>query len=88
MEPVTKRIKVLEAKYVKEAESIAIRGQCFDPEGEIKTQISNSCFSFGSRTQAEIDHEMIKTAKLLVGKEINLEFDDELDEKLESGVLY
>ena len=83
MEPVTKKIKVLTAKYVKDAESIAILGEC--EEGEIKTQISNSCFSFGSRTPKEIDHEMEKTAKLMVGKYINLVFDEDLNKKISFG---
>ena len=83
MEPVTKRIKVLKAEYVKEADSILILGEY--AEGRLKTQISKSSFSFGSRTEKEIDYEMEKTANLMVGKEINLVFDGELEGKIDCG---
>ena len=83
MEPVTKKIKVLKAEYIKDAESIAILGEC--SEGKLRTQISKSSFSFGSRTEAEIDYEMEKTASLMEGKEINLVFDEELEQKIDCG---
>jgi hypothetical protein len=83
MEPVVRKIKVLEAKYVKEAESIIILGE--GEEGKLRTQINKACFSFGRRTEEEIDYEMEKTAHLLVGKHINLAFDEELDAKIQCG---
>jgi hypothetical protein len=83
MEPVTRKIKILKAEYVKDAESIAILGEC--SEGQVKTQINKSSFSFGARTTAEIDYEMEKTAHLMVGKEINLVFDAELENKIDCG---
>jgi hypothetical protein len=82
MASVLKKIKVLEAKYIKEAESIAIVGQCSD--GNIKTQIGKSSFDFGKRSEQEIDYEMEKTAHLMEGKLINMVFDDELDKKIEA----
>lgn len=81
MEPVKKKIKVLEATYVKEADSIAIVGEC--GEGTIKTQIHKSAFSFGARTEKEIDYEMAKTAYMMKNKIINLVFDPELDLKIQ-----
>jgi len=83
MEPVQKRIKVLRAEYVKDCESIVILGECGD--GQMRTQINKSSFSFGSRTEAEIDYEMEKTASMMVGKEIRLVFDAELEEKIDCG---
>ena len=83
MEPVIRAIKVLEAEYVKEAESIIILGESKD--GKLRTQINNGCFSFGKRTEEEIDYEMEKTAHLLIGKTINLAFDEELDAKIQCG---
>ena len=83
MEPVKKKIKILKAEYVKSCESIAILGECSD--GQIKTQINKSSFSFGSRTEEEIDYEMEKTAHLMEGKEIYLVFDAELEDKIDCG---
>jgi len=83
MEPVIKTIKVLEAQYVKEADSIVILGE--GDGGKLRTQINKACFSFGKRTEKEIDYEMEKTAHLLVGKKINLAFDEELEAKIQCG---
>jgi hypothetical protein len=83
MEPTKKKIKVLRAEYVKDCESIVILGEC--GEGQMRTQINKSSFSFGARTEAEIDYEMEKTASLMVGKEINLVFDAELEQKIDCG---
>jgi hypothetical protein len=81
MEPVKRKVKVVEAEYIKEAESILIVGE---HEGnKMRTQISKSCFSFGTRTEAEIDKEMEKTASLMIGKNINLVFDEDLENKIE-----
>jgi hypothetical protein len=75
--PVVKKIKVLEAKYVKEAESIVLVGEC--AEGRFSNQIHSSCFTFGDRN---VDDEMTKTAYLLIGKTIGVAFDTELDGKI------
>ena len=83
MEPVKKKIKILKAEYVKSCESIAILGECSD--GQIKTQINKSSFSFGSRTEEEIDYEMEKFAQRVEGKEIYLVFDPELEDKIDCG---
>lgn len=83
MSHVTKKIKVLEAEYVKEAESIVVMGEC--SEGRIRTQISKSSFDFGERSKAEIDFEMEKTAYMMIGKSINMVFDDKLEKKEDSG---
>lgn len=83
MEPVKKTIKVLRAEYVKDAESIVILGEC--SEGKMRTQINKSSFSFGSRSEAEIDYEMEKTAYMMVGKSINVVFDEELEKKIDCG---
>lgn len=71
----TKRVKVLEARYIDNVDSvsvdaIAILGEC--AEGKFRTQINSSCFSFGNKDKAS---EMKKTAELLIGKTINLEFE-------------
>ena len=76
--PVMKKIKVLEAKYVEDAESILIRGEC--TEGELKTQIHKNSFDFGSRTLPEINREMHKTAYLMEGKTLNLLFSDSIQD--------
>jgi len=83
MEPVKKKIKVVKAEYVKDADSIAILGEC--GEGEIKTQIHKSSFDANGRSDAEMDYEMEKLAHLLVGKNIDLVFDAELEQKIECG---
>lgn len=83
MEPIKKPIKVLRAEYIKDCESIAILGEC--DQGRVKTQINKSSFSFGKRTNVEIDYEMEKTAYLLVGKTINIVFDEELENKIDCG---
>jgi len=74
---VTKKIKVLEADYVKDAQSILIVGEC--EEGRLRTQINRSCFSYGNRTDREIEDELKKTAKLMIGKTITMVFDESLN---------
>lgn len=76
--PVTKKIRVLKAEYVKEADSIVILGEC--DEGQTRAQINKSSFNFGSRTEAEIDYEMEKTAYLMENKTINIEFTDSIED--------
>lgn len=76
--PVNKRVKVLEAKYVEDAESILILAEC--EEGQLRTQIHKSSFSFGERTPSEITYEMHKTAALMEGKTLNLLFTDTIDD--------
>jgi hypothetical protein len=83
VEPVAKKIKILKAEYVKDADSIVILGEC--SEGQMRTQINKSSFSFGSRTEEEIDYEMEKLAHLMKGKTINLVFDEELEQKIDCG---
>jgi len=83
MEPVKKTIKVLKAEYVKDCESIVILGEC--GEGRLRTQINKSSFSFGARTEEEIDYEMEKTANLMQGKVISIVFDGELEQKIDCG---
>ena len=83
-EPVKKKIKVLKAKYVKEAESIAILGEC--DQGRLVHQIHKSAFSFGDRTEAEIIRELEKTAAMMVGKHITIVFDPELNGRIQDHV--
>ena len=79
-EPVQRRIKVLKADYIKDADSILIIGEC--AEGRFRNQIHSSCFSFGDRDK---EIEMKKTAKMMVGKTINLVFDTYLENKIEDN---
>lgn len=81
MEPVVKKIKILDAQYIKEADSIAILGECSD--GILRHQIHKSSFSFGNRSEKEIDYEMEKTAHMFIGKTIDFAFDPELELKIE-----
>jgi len=78
--PVKKLVKVLEAKYVKDADSILIVGECED--GKFNNQINSSCFTFGNKDRVV---EMEKTAELMVGKSIYMVFDTELDQKIKSN---
>lgn len=75
-----KQVKVLEAKYVKEADSILIVGEC--KEGKLQHQIHSSCFTFGNKNKEE---EMSKTASMMVNKTIWMVFDEDLDKKLNSN---
>jgi hypothetical protein len=77
--PIKKLVKVLEAKYVEDADSILIVGECED--GKFNNQINSSCFTFGNKDRVI---EMKKTAELMVGKSIYMVFDTELDQKIES----
>lgn len=75
--PVVKKVKVLEAGYVKEANSILLIVEC--DEGRFRNQIHSDCFTFGGKN---VEEEMTKTAALMVGKTINIAFDTELDGKI------
>ena len=83
-QPVKKKVRILDAKYVRDAESILILGEC--DEGRLHHQINRSCFSFGNRTDAEIHREMEKTAELMKGKEIYMVFDPNLDAKMRDRI--
>ena len=48
-EPVKRRVKVLNAEYVKEPDAILILGEC--QEGRFRQQISSSCFAFGDKDE-------------------------------------
>ncbi len=74
--PIERPIKVLEAQYIKDAQSILIVGEC--SEGRLRTQINRNCFSYGTRSEEEIIEELNKTAALMVGKTIKMVFDEEL----------
>jgi hypothetical protein len=75
--PIKKKVKVLEADYIKEADCILIIGEC--SEGRLRHQIHSSCFIFGNKNKEE---EMKNTAKLMIGKTIFMVFDTELDGKI------
>jgi len=70
---VKRKIKVLKAQYIPEADAILLVGEC--DEGRMRHQIHSSSFTFGSRNKED---EMEKTAKLMVGKFINIVFDPDL----------
>jgi len=78
-EPVKKIVRVLEAEYVKEAESIVMVCEC--DNGRLRHQIHKSCFNFNGR---DPDYEMEKTAKMMIGKPITMVFDTDLTEKIKN----
>jgi len=78
-EPVKRKVKILEANYVLEADYILIVGEC--EQGRLRHQIHSSCFSFGNRDK---EVEMKKTAELMVGKIIWMVFDTDLTEKIKN----
>jgi predicted phosphodiesterase len=71
-EVIVKTIKVIEAKYVEEADSIILMGEC--EEGQIRHQINSNCFYFGNKDKSV---EMRKTAELMINKVINIEFNED-----------
>ena len=82
--PVQRTIKVLEARYVEDAQSILIVGEC--QEGRFRTQIHRDTIaSYGDRTEVEITEELHKTAEMMIGKPLTIVFDPELEGKLEDG---
>jgi hypothetical protein len=78
---VKRKVKVLKADYIKEADSILIVGEC--SEGRLRHQIHSSTFSFGNRNKEE---EMKKTAALMEGKNIYMVFDPDLEGKIQEHV--
>ena len=81
---VKKKVKILDAKYVRDTKSILILGEC--EHGRLHHQIHQSCFDFGRRTESEIHREMEKTAEMMKGKEIFMVFDPDLDGKMRDRV--
>ena len=81
--PVKRQVKVLEAKYIKDAQSILIVGEC--KEGRLRQQINRDCFSYGIRTEEEIEKELQKTAEMMIGKTITMVFDPELNDKMKDN---
>jgi hypothetical protein len=79
-EPVKRKVKVLDARYVPEAESILVLGEC--QEGRFRQQIHKSSFYFGDK---DVVTEMTKTAALMIGKQIYIVFDPELEDKIEDN---
>ena len=79
--PIKKKVKVLEADYVRDADSILIIGEC--SEGRLRNQIHSSCFAFGSKDK---EAEMKKLAYLMIGKTITMVFDPELDGKIKDKI--
>lgn len=82
--PVKRKIRVLKAEYVDEAKSILIQGQY--KEGLVRHQIHRDCFSYGKRTEAAIVKDLQKTAEMMVGKEITIVYDPELDDKIKDKI--
>jgi len=76
-EPVKRKVKILKADYVKEADCILVVGEC--EQGRLRHQIHSSCFSFGDK---DVEAEMKKTAELMIGKTIWMVFDPDLPEKI------
>lgn len=77
-ESVKRKIRVLKAEYVPEVDSILILGEC--QEGRFRQQIHSSCFAFGGK---DIETEMKKLAELMIGKQIYMVFDPDLDKKMQ-----
>ena len=82
--PVKRQVKVLDAKYLKDTQSILIFGEC--KEGRLMHQINRNCFSFGDRTETQITEEMLKTADMMKGKTITIVFDPDLNGKMDDHV--
>jgi len=81
------KAKVLDAKYVKEAQSIVFLLEC--DQGQFRTQIHRDVIAtYGNRTEEEIEKELEKYIDILkyayVGKPqfLNVVFDPDLNEKL------
>jgi len=82
-EAVTRNVFILEAEYSDEAKSIIILGEC--QEGKFRNQIHRNCFTYGDRPESEIIKELKKTAEMMVGRRINIVFDPDLDERIETN---
>lgn len=83
--PVQRKVKVINATYVEEAESIVILGEC--EEGRLSHQINRSCFSYGDRTEKEIIASLKKTAEMMIGKTISMVFDPDIDGKIDERII-
>ena len=82
--PVKRQVKVLQANYVEEAQSILIVGEC--QEGRFRTQIHRDALaSYGDRTEEEIVTEVKKTADMMIGKTLYIVFDPDLEERLDAN---
>lgn len=86
-EPKKVKARLLDAKYIKEAQSVLMMLEC--EHGRFRSQIHrNSIASFGNRTEEEIEEAMEKYVETLkyayVGKDklINTVFDTEIDSKI------
>jgi len=79
---IRKQVKVISAKYVKDTKSILILGEC--EEGRLTHQMHRSLFSFGKRSETEIVAELNKTAEMMKGKTIWMEFEGTAKEVKES----
>jgi len=79
---VKKVIRVLEAEYVEDVDSILLVGEEVNGEGKIRHQIQSSCFTFGDK---DIPTEMTKLAELMIGKPIEIVFDVDLERKLKKN---
>jgi len=82
--PVKRKIRVLKAEYVDDAQSILIQGEY--KEGLLRHQIHRDCFSYGDRSEEEIVKELQKTADMMIGREIEIIYDPELDDKIQDNV--
>ena len=72
---VVRKVLVKKAAYVPEVDAILLQGEC---EGiPIRHQIPSSCFTFGDK---DVRTEMEKTADLMIGKRINFETDESLED--------
>jgi hypothetical protein len=94
MSAVKKVLKVTQAQYIKEAESIVLLGE--GSEGTFRQQIHRLSFSYqglsGDDLQTRLSDdkgfeeeyikELEKTASLMIGKSVNMVFDPELNEKI------
>lgn len=83
--PVKRKIKVINATYVEEADSILVLGEC--SEGRLIQQINRSSFSYGNRTEKEIVAELKKTAEMMIGKTIEMVFDSDLENKIDDKII-
>ena len=73
-ERVTKKVLVVSAKYVEEANSIVL--VCQDENGnKFRNQIHKSCFSYDNLNEEQINFKLNKISRMLIGKKISLVFD-------------
>jgi len=87
-EPQKIKCRLLEASYVKEAQSILLLLEC--EKGRFRTQMHrNTIATFGNRTEEEIEKEMEKYVDILKSnylyKPLYMVFDPDLDNKIEDN---